>query len=89
MALPITLPNGVVAIYGSGSFTGSNGITPPFGYYWGTVNSVFAGGETYIYNGDSILYKDEDVVVKLAYDNATYTLVNINKDFIIKEDSAP
>lgn len=90
MALPITLPNGVVAIYGSGSVNGSiQGIVAPEGYLWGTVTNVWAGGEPYIYSGDSTLFKNDDIVIRLAWDNSPYTLINLNKDLIIKEDPNP
>lgn len=88
-AIPITLPSGVIAVYGAGSLTGIQGVVSNEGYLWGTVNKVFDGGEVFVYGGDSILFREEDIVCRLAWDNSPYTLININTDLIIKEDPNP
>lgn len=88
--LPVILPFGIVSIYGVGTSTGSGwNIVAPQGYLWGTVDDVYDGGAIFVYNGDNLLFREDEVVCRLAWDNATYTLLKLNKDFILKEELAP
>ena len=76
--LPIFLPNGYIAVYGAGSTVSPSGIsniTPQGVMRWGSVYQVWAGGETYVYGGDSVMFKETDVFCRLAYNTIPYTIL--------------
>lgn len=69
MSLPITLPTGYIAIYGTGTPTSPSGISniDPNGVIrWGSVYQVWDGGATYIYGNDNVMFKESDVFCRLA-----------------------
>jgi hypothetical protein len=77
-ALPIFLPNGTIAVYGTGSTTSPSGIsntTADGEMRWGSVYQIWNGGATYVYGGDNVMFKETDVVCRLAYNNIPYTIV--------------
>ena len=74
--LPIILPAGMIAVYG----TGTKGVTPagatlPDNFVFGSIYNVWAGGETYVYGGDTVYWKDDNTVVRLATAGGTYTIL--------------
>lgn len=74
--LPITLPAGMIAVYGTGD-TGMmpSGATIPTDYRFGSVYNIWAGGQTYVYGGDTVYWKESDTNVRLATAGGTFTLV--------------
>lgn len=88
--LPIYLPYNIVSIYGIGSDTGVSGIVQPPGYLWGGVDAVSQYGIEWAAPGDNVLFKDSDVICRLAYptDNTSYTLIPEAK-LICREYAAP
>ena len=73
MSLPITLPSGYVLIYGEGYFPNPSGIAPDNdNWVVGSIYQVWAGGETYIYGGDLVMYDKTAVLVTLFDGNAPY-----------------
>lgn len=77
MSIPITLANGVVAIYGLGGYTSSSGaiLAGDSDWRWGAVDSVYAGGEVFVYNGDNVMFKESQIITRLNYGSAVYTLI--------------
>jgi len=76
--LPIVLPIGHIAIYGTGTMVSSSGVanTAPNGILrWGSIYQVWDGGATYIYGGDTVMFKESDVVCRIASQNIPYTIV--------------
>jgi len=78
LSLPISLPNGVVAIYGTGKKVSPSGITLMsesseirFGY----IDSIYSGAAVFVYGGDAVMFKDSDVIERIRYNNYPYTLV--------------
>lgn len=75
-SFPIILPVGFVAVYGPGFSTPTpQGVINPPGTLWGSVYNVWDGGATYVYNGDSVSFREEDVRCRLAIGSARYTIV--------------
>lgn len=76
--LPIDLPNGVVAVYGMGTTVSSTGIEiidqkSPIRF--GQVYQVYAGGAVFVYNGDYVMFNNDEVVGRIVYQTVPYTLV--------------
>jgi hypothetical protein len=77
-ALPIILPSGTIAVYGMGttlSPSGISNINPDGQLRWGSVYQVWSGGETFVYGGDNVMFREEDIICRLAYGNIPYTIV--------------
>lgn len=77
MSLPVFLPYNIVSIYGIGNNVGISGIVQEPDCLWGTVDAISQYGIQWAKPGDSVLFKNKDVEVRLAYatDNTSYTLV--------------
>jgi hypothetical protein len=81
MSIGITLPPGFIAVYGQGlssSPIGVTNLTPAGEMRWGSVYQIWDGGATYIYGGDSVMYKEKDVFCQLAAPSPagwTYTII--------------
>jgi hypothetical protein len=76
--LPISLPAGHVLVYGMGTTVSPSGVentSASGGLRWGNIYQIWDGGETYVYGGDNIMFKETDVVCRLAYGGIPYTLV--------------
>ena len=76
--LPIVLPTGYIAVYGTGTTVSPSGIgnIDPSGIMrWGTVYQIWDGGAPFIYGGDSVMFKETDVTTRLAYGGIPYTIV--------------
>jgi len=76
--LPINLPNGVVAVYGMGTKESPSGITLVsesseirFGY----IDQIYSGCAVFVYGGDAVMFKENDVIERIMYNNYPYTLV--------------
>ncbi len=76
--LPINLPNGVVAIYGMGTKESPSGITLisedseiRFGY----IDQIYSGAAVFVYGGDAVMFKENEVIERILYNNYPYTLV--------------
>lgn len=88
MALPTYLAQGYFSVYGIGSNIGSsNDIVAPSGFLFGAIEAI---NESTSNNaiGDSVLFKESDVVCKLTWDNAIHQIVPIDK-IILTEQVAP
>lgn len=75
--LPVILVSGTLAVYGSGDISGtmpSGAVVPP-SFVFGTVYNIWAGGETYIYGGNTVMWKKGSEVVQLATVGGTYTIL--------------
>ena len=78
MSLPFSLPNGVVSIYGMGSKESPSGATLinenseiRFGY----IDQIYSGAAVFVYGGDAVMFREDDVVERVLYNNYPYTLV--------------
>lgn len=81
MPLPTILPSGIVAIYGTGTATSPSGLTnlePSGDMRWGYIYQVYDGGAVYVYDGDSVMFKERDVYNRIRYNDYPYTLVPLN-----------
>lgn len=85
MSLPLTLPNGIVAVYGAGTPASSPQTATPDGlvlspnFLKGTVYNIWDGGASYVYGGDVVFWKEgQDYCRVVTSDNLTYTLVKFN-----------
>ena len=86
MGLPVILPPNYVAIYGAIATVSANNIVAPEGYFWGTIYQIADGASIYVYGGDNVLFRNEQVKCRLAWDNGTYTLLELDTNFIVKEE---
>jgi hypothetical protein len=78
--LPAYLPYGVIAVYGYGTMQGVQGIIPPaqgsVDYaLFGTVYQISQHEVYFCGVGDSVLFKNSDVICRLATVDASFTLV--------------
>ncbi len=76
--LPLYLPNGVIAVYGTGTKDSSVGITlisEKSEVRFGTVSKVYDGGAVFVYDGDNVMFREEDVIDRVKYLNYPYTLL--------------
>lgn len=73
--LPIILPSGVIAVYGDGVPQSGTGIIATEQFLFGVVDKVWDGGEVYVYGGDTIMFNQKDIIDRLVYGNAHYTLL--------------
>lgn len=81
VSLPFTLPQGKLSIYGLG-VNNLSGLRPNMpNIVFGTVNDVWAGGETYFYPGDWVLFDKSRADMVLYYGNDPYTIINANDAF--------
>lgn len=76
--LPISLPNGVIAIYGIGTTVSTTGIgltgqNNPIRF--GSVYQIYDGGAVFIYGGDSVMFSETDVMNRVIYGGIPYTLI--------------
>ena len=74
--LPISLPAGIVAIYGIG-VTGRtpSGMLIEENFRYGTVYNFWDGGASYVYGNDVVVWEDSNSTVRLATAGGTYTIV--------------
>lgn len=75
MALSLTLPVGVVAVYGDGTTTSGSGVIAPPGYSFGVVSKIYDGGAVFVYNGDNVMFREADVMERLVEGSGHYTLL--------------
>jgi len=74
--LPFILPNGYVLVYGIGTIASTTGIVPNNDIFrFGAVSQVWAGGEVFVYAGTSVMFNENDVFCRLAYNNWPYTMI--------------
>lgn len=84
-SLPLYLPVGFIMVYGMGTTTSVNGVqvpNPQSPLRFGTVYQVWEGGRVFVYEGDSVMFKNDDGV-RLVFDNIPYTIIPAR--FITKE----
>ena len=77
-SLPMFLPVGVIAVYGTGTTQSPSGIqnTSENGKMrWGNVYQIWNGGEVFVYGGDNVMFNTDDIICRLAYGNIPYTIV--------------
>jgi hypothetical protein len=86
MALPIKLSVGQIAVYGDGNeAVTDNGTVIQGNQRYGTVYNIWAGGETYVYGNDKIIFYESDVVCRVVTsNNLTYTILPAAR--IVTED---
>lgn len=82
MSLPIVLPFGTVAVYGDGVQGSTPQTAMPSGaiiepsYKYGTVYHIWSGGESYVYGGDIVYWKDGSQLARIVTaENITYTVL--------------
>lgn len=84
MGLPSYLATGLLSMYGIGSNTSSWGVIASPGFSFNYVYDIWDGGGNGLNVGDLILYRESDVVCRLAYDNGNYSLLETNKVITIE-----
>lgn len=78
MSIPMNLPSGIVAVYGMGTPTSPSGFTnttPDGDLRWGYIYQVYSGGAVFVYDGDSVMFRERDIYNRVKYNNYPYTLV--------------
>jgi len=79
--LPISLPNGIVAIYGIG-VTGRtpSGLLIEENFRYGTVYNFWDGGASYVYGNDVVVFKEGEQYCRVVTsDNNPWTLIEFAK----------
>lgn len=79
MGLPAYLGQGLFSIYGLGNPVGITGLVAPTGFLFGAVYNAWNGNSELAAAGDSVMFKETDVVCRLAWENGIYTLVETEK----------
>ena len=76
-ALPTILSNGVIAIYGIGIYVSDSGVvvSADSDFRFGSVNKVYDGGAVFVYGGDTVMFKESEVITRLIYNDYPYTLI--------------
>ena len=77
MSLPITLPYGLIAVYGTGTQVSSVGFTlfnQQSKVRFGVVEQVYPGA-VYVYQGDNIMFSEDEVFERIRYNNYPYTFL--------------
>lgn len=95
--LPIVLPIGMIAVYGDGRPAPENTFATPSGIIlepdmrMGTVYNIWAGGQTYIYGGDVVVWRDgqQHARVVTQTSNLTYTLLSARLVTVDTQYAAP
>ena len=73
--LPIYLPNGIVAVYGLGGYNGNVIPYEDTDVRFGTIYQVYDGGAVFVYNNDSVMFKESQIVGRVIYNDYPYTLI--------------
>lgn len=87
MSLPIILPVGTVSLYGIGTSVGIIGWSAPTGSKFAYVDTIYDGAVNFNV-GDSVLFKEADVLFRLTYGNAIYTFLEEAK-LVLTEQLPP
>lgn len=77
-ALPISLPNGVVSIYGMGTGVSTTGIelaSQDSSVRFGSIYQIYDGGAVFVYGGDNVMFLEKDVLGRVTYGGIPYTLI--------------
>lgn len=80
--LPAYLTYGNISVYGQLSDVGITGIkSPDDNSVFGVINQRWGGFNVYAQIGNSVLFRRDDIVCQLAYDNGNglYTVLKENK----------
>lgn len=74
---PIILPAGQVSIYGLGEYLSPSGQLIISGDDWkfGYVNSTYAGGAVFVYDGDAVMFREKDVLYRVQFLDYPYTII--------------
>ena len=84
MALPATLSQGIISIYGGGSDFGVSGISVlNSGFYFGMVDQVSIYSSFSIY--DNILFSEDAIKTRLLFVDYPYTLLDETKVILIEQ----
>jgi hypothetical protein len=84
MALPATLSQGIISIYGGGSDFGVSGISVlNSGFYFGMVDQVSIYSSFSIY--DNILFSEDAIKARLLFVDYPYTLLDETKVILIEQ----
>jgi len=84
MALPATLSEGIISIYGGGSDFGVSGISVlNSGFYFGMVDQVSIYSSFSIY--DNILFSEDAIKARLLFVDYPYTLLDETKVILIEQ----
>lgn len=78
MPLPINLPVGVVVVYGMGTTVSASGVsniseTDPTRY--GYIYQTYSGGSVFVYDGDSVMFNNDNVLGRVIYNEYPYTMI--------------
>jgi hypothetical protein len=77
--IPSYFGSGIVGIYGLGSADSVEGMTPPDGFFWGSIYQLGDTSWPYPQIGDNVLFNSSEIVCRLSYTGATntgtYTLI--------------
>lgn len=79
MALPGYLGNNMLSLYGVGTASTPWGVVATDGFLFSTVEQVSNGSNIDAEVGTLVLYKVEDAVCRLAYDNAIHVVIPVDK----------
>lgn len=79
MSVPIVLPDGVVLIYKIGNVVSPSGMRTELDFKFASIYQVWAGGETFVYGGETVLYNSKDSVCRLSWDGDYYTMIEYDK----------
>lgn len=88
MNLPGYLGVGFVSLYGIGSSVSPNGVVAPTGFLFSNVDQIWDGDSIVVSVGNNVLYNQNDMVCRLAWDNAIRVLIHKDK-IIYTETSVP
>lgn len=78
----------MLSLYGIGTTTTPWGVVATDGFLFSTVEQVFNGSSIDAEVGTLVLYREEDAVCRLAYDNAIHVILPVDK-IIFTELNAP
>lgn len=76
MSFPMYIPVSWASIYGIGSQTGISGLVPDnTNFRFGMIYGLGNGDGVDVKVGDSVMFNENDVVCRLAWNNWPYTMI--------------
>lgn len=80
MSLAAYLNPGLLVLYGIGTAAGATGIIPPSEEFkFGIVDNVGTNPSGAVSAGQSVMFRDKDIVAILSFNNWQYTLLPEDK----------
>lgn len=73
----VILPAGYVSIYGLGGYTSPSGMLlyENEDFKFGDIAQVYSGGAVFVYEGDTIMFRERDVAFRYLVNDVPYTVV--------------